>query len=297
MHNFSFIYQAFEAEANYNKSTDFEPAISIDHVNRLHDNINTLREILGVTNMVPMAAGTVVNRYKTTVTKGAKQPAEGEIIPLSKVEKKPLDPLTLELDPVRRLTSAQAIQKKGRAVAIDEGDAALVAKKRAEIVTKFFDMVNAGEGTAAGGADLQAAAAMAWAAVKTYFDDIDATPIFFVNTTDVAGYLSTHNITLENAFGFSYLKNFLGLGTVIVSPKVTSGKVFATAVENINGVYVPANGDVAAAFDMAFDESNLVGITHGRDLSTAGIETLLLMGVLFYLEDESGIFVSEITQG
>ncbi len=297
MHNFSFIYQAFEAEENYNVSADLEPAISIDHANRLHDNINTMREIFGVTNMVPMASGTVVNRYHTTVTKGAKQPGEGEIIPLSKVEKKPLTPLTLELDPVRRLTSAQAIQKKGRAIAIDECDGALVASKRGEIIDKFFTMVNGGQGVAEAGAGLQASCAKAWSAVKTYFDDTDATPIFFVNTSDIGDYMADHTITLENEFGFSYLKNFLGLGTVIASPKVTAHKVFATAVENINGVYVPANGDVAAAFDMAFDESNLVGITHGRDLSTAGIETLILMGVLFYLEDESGIFVSNITQG
>ena len=293
----NYIYQAFEAEENYNVSADLEPAISIDHANRLHDNLVTMSAILGVTNMIPMAAGTVVNRYHTTVTKGAKQAAEGEIIPLSKVEKKPLDPLTLTLDPVRRLTSAQAIQKKGRAIAIDECDGALVASKRGEIIDKFFTMVNGGQGTAEAGAGLQASCAKAWAAVKTYFDDTDATPIFFVNTSDIGDYMADHNITLENEFGFSYLKNFLGLGTVIASPKVTPHKVFATAIENINGVYVPANGDVAAAFDMAFDESNLVGITHGRDLSTAGIETLILMGVLFYLEDESGIFVSNITQG
>lgn len=295
MKNLTYISGLFDAEANYNITTDMEPAVSIDHVNRLHDNIQGLMEIIGVTNMIPVGAGTVINRYKTEVKKGAKQPAEGEVIPLSKVEKKPLTPLTLELDFTRRLTSAQLIQKKGRAVAIDEGDAALVAKKRAEINEKFFAMVNAGSGAATAGTGLQDAAAYAWAAVKTYYDDIDATPIFFVNPTTLAKYLGEHNITLASEFGFSYLKNFLGLGTVIVSPKVTANKVFATAIENINGVYVPANGDVAESFDLTFDESNLVGITHGKDLSTAGIETLIVMGILFYLEDESGIFVSNIT--
>lgn len=286
----------FEAEANTTTSTDIEPAVSIDHVNRLANNISTLQKALGITHMTPMAAGSQVKRYKTTVTKGAKQSAEGDIVPLSKVERKPLDPLTLKLEPYRKLTTAQAIQASGRAIALDETDTALSREVGKDVRDSFFTMITAGTATAAaGGATLQAAAAQAWGQLSVYFEDIDATPVFFVHPLDVATYLGDASITTQEAFGFRYIESFLGMGTGFISPKVTKGTVFATATENLNGVYVPQGGDVADAFDLTYDESGMIGMTHSRADDRASIQTLIMAGVLFYPEDAAGIIKSTIS--
>lgn len=285
----------YEAEENTNVSTDFEPAISIDHVNRIHENIETLRKALGITQMVPMGAGSTIKRYKTTVTKGQKQAAEGEIIPLSKVERKALEPLTLELTPYRRLTTAQAIQRVGMGIAINQADDALVNEIRKDVRTDFFTMITANTATAAdGGATLQAAAAQAWGKLSVYFEDKDVTPVYFVNPLDVATYLGSATITTQNAFGFEYVENFLGLGNAFITPRVDQGDVYATVTQNLNGVYVPQGGDVANAFGLTYDESGLVGMTHSRADDRASIQTLIMMGVLFYPEDASGIIKSHI---
>lgn len=285
----------FAVEANTTVTTDLEPAISIDHVERIAANINTLMAVLGITQMTPMASGTVVKRYKSTVTLGEKQAAEGDVIPLSKVDRKELAPLTLELDPKRKLTTAQAIQKVGRTIALDRTDSLLSQEVAKGIKKKFFDLISADTATrAAGGTNLQKAAAQAWASLVKYFDDKDVTPVFFVNPLDVANWLGDATITTQNAFGFQYLENFLGLGTAFMNPSAHEGKVFATATENLNGVYVPNGGDVAGLFDLTYDESGMIGMTHSRVDDRASIQTLLMSGVMFYPEDASGIIESDI---
>lgn len=293
--NIDFKVLYFDVQENTNVSTDFEPAISIDYVERIAENIQTLQRALGITQMIPMAAGNVVKRYKTTVTRGAKQAAEGDIVPLSKVERVPLDPLVLELEFYRKLTTAQAIQRVGTQIALNDSDTALMKELRKDVRDKFFALITANTATAAaGGANLQAAAAQAWGSLNVYFEDKDVTPVYFVNPLDVATYLGSAQISVQNVFGFDYVENFLGLGNAFISPQITKGKVYATVQENLNGVYVPQGGDVADAFDMTYDETGIVGMTHSRVDDRASIQTLISMGVLFFPEDASGVIVSKI---
>lgn len=295
MNTFDYRKLIFDVEPNTTTSTDVDPVISIDHVNRLIDGIKTLQTVLGITSITPMAAGSQVKRYKTTVTKGGKQSAEGDVIPLTKVERKPLAPLTLELNTYRKLTTAQAIQKTGTAIALNATDEALVKEVQKDVRNAFFATVTGEGSTAAEGGDtLQKAAAQAWASLAVYFEDKDVTPVFFLNPLDVADYLGTAAITTQTAAGVSYLENFLGMGNAIITPRVTKGNVFATVSENLNAVYVPQGGDVADAFDLTYDESGMVGMTHSRADDRASINTLIMSGVLFYTEDAAGVIKSAI---
>lgn len=285
----------FDVQANTTASADLAPAISIDHVDRIKENIKTLQAALGITSMTPMSAGTVVKRYKMTVTKGGKQPAEGDIVPLTKVDRTELTPLVLELNPYRKLTTAQAIQKVGRAIALNETDSKLVSEIQKDVRNSFFDVLTAAGATAAaGGATLQEAAAQAWGSLNVYFEDKDATPVYFVNPLDVATYLGQATISTQTAFGFSYIENFIGLGNAFITPRIPKGDVYATITENLNGVYVPQGGDVADLFDMTYDESGMVGMTHSRADERFSIQTLIDVGVLFYTEDTAGVVKSTI---
>lgn len=289
-----YLKNLFDAEENSTLSTDLEPAISIDHVSRIADSIKGLRDALGITEMTPMAEGTQIKIYKTTVTKASTQAGEAEVIPLSKVERKLSKTLTLTLNKYRKLTSAEAIQKVGRSIALNDTDGKLISEIRKDVKKAFFDTIVAGTGSSAGGSNLQQACAQAWASLQVYYDDEDVTPVFFVNPLDVATYLGDAAISTQTAFGFSYVENFLGMGNAFITPGVTQKNVFATVTENLNGAYVPASGDLAETFGLTFDESGLIGMCHTIAADRASINTLIMSGVLFYAEDQGGIFKSAI---
>jgi len=288
----------FDPEANTTVTTDIEPAISIDHSARLNEGIAQLERVLGITNLIPMAAGSQIKIYKNAVsgTKPA-QVAEGETIPLTKVTRKLAQTIEMGLNKYRKKTTAEAIQRDGYENAVNGTDRKLIAEVRKEIKDAFYATIKAGAGTATAGATLQAACANLWGALQTYFEDMDVVPVFFINPMDVAEYLGTAAVTTQTAFGLSYIENFLGLGTAFVTTGVDAGAPCATVIENCNGAYVPVGGDVARTLGLTYDETGLVGMTHTPETSTASLETLIMSGVRFYAEDASGVFKGSITQG
>ena len=292
-----FDLQLFAAPVNETVTTDVEPAISVDLVTRLGQNITELQNLLGIVDLEPMAAGTLIKIYKLTQTNTPEQVAEGEEIALTKIQRVLANTVELSLNKYRRQTTAEAIQKVGQAIAINATDEKLVASVRKDIKKAFYEALATGTGTATG-ATLQPALANAWGAVKTYYDgeDMDATPIFFISTADVATYLGTAQITLQTAFGFDYVENFLGLGTAIVTPSLDAGVAYATAKENLRAAYVPANGgDVSQAFGLTSDETGLVGMTHHANTNNASVDTLILSGVVFYPEYADGVIKVTVT--
>ncbi|WP_254556722.1 hypothetical protein, partial [Salmonella enterica] len=81
----------------------------------------------------------------------------------------------------RRSTSAEAIQKVGREIAINKTDEKLLSGIRKEIKQEFYDTLLDGTGTASG-TNLQTALSAAWGAIKKFYEDEDATPIYFVSS-------------------------------------------------------------------------------------------------------------------
>ena len=295
--NKRFELQRFAVIENTTVTGDLEPAISIDHTNRLVDNIVKLQEVLGITEMEPMAAGTNIKQYKLEKENSPAQVAEGEVINLTKISRKLVKTHELRLKKYRKLVTAEDIQKSGHDVAINKTDGKLVSEVRMDIKKDFFTMLGTGTGTAAQGKNLQEALSAIWGKLQTRFEDVDATPVFFINPEDVAEYLGKAAVTMQTAFGFSYIVNFLGLGTAILSSNVTKGAPIGTATENLNGAYVPANGDVAQDFGLTFDESGLVGMSHNVASDRASLDTLIMSGVVFYPEEVDGVIKGKIVAG
>ena len=125
---------------------------------------------------------------------------------------------------------------------------------------------------------------------------MDVTPIYFVSSDDVATYLGDANVSTQTLFGFTYIENFLGIGSAFVHPGLKAGQVAGTVVENLNGAYVPATGgDLADAFDLTADESGLVGVTHHPKTGNASIDTLIFCSVVFYPEYiDGGVSIGKI---
>lgn len=291
------LLQMYDVPANENVAADYAPAISVDFTSRIRSNLETLQRILGVTSMNPMSAGSIIKIYKWKTVTLANQVEEGEVIPLTKVQRELAKTIELSLGKYRRQTTAEAIQRNGRDVAINQSDEQLVSAVRGGVKKSFFTTIEAGTGTADAGTSLQEALANVWTKLQEYYVDKDVTPVYFVSAKDIGTYLGSASITLQTAFGFSYIENFLGLGTVIVNPGLTAGTVIGTVQENLNGAYVPATGgDLAQSFALTGDESGLVGMTHQIVSDNASVTTLLFCSVEFYPEFIDGVFKAAINK-
>lgn len=285
--------QLFAAEENVTTTTDLEPVISIDFTTRLSENIDGLREVLGITEMTPMQAGTKIKSYKMTKTNSPSQAAEGDVIALTKIERKLAWEKDLTLKKYRKATTAEAIQKIGYDKAVNQTDEKLLSETQKDIKKDFYTALKTGSGSATG-TNLQTACANLWAKLQERFEDYDVTPVFFINPQDVADYLGTAQITMQTVFGMSYIQNFLGMGNAIVTTGVDAKAPYATAAENLCGAYIPVGGDVAKTFSLTMDQTGLIGMTHYTTGERATFETLMMSGVLFWPEYADGVFKATI---
>lgn len=288
MEKIKFNIQLF-AETNMTAAADLDPAISVDFVSKITSNIHELQQVLGIADMEAMPAGTTIKLWKMEQVNTPDQVAEGETINLTKVERKAAGTVELILKKYRRNTSAEAIQKVGRDMAINKTDETLISGIQKEIKNAFYDMLATGTGEK-DAETFQSGLSKAWAYLKKFHEDEDASPIYFVSVDDVAGYLGSAQITTQQAFGMTYIQDFLGLGTVVIVPSFEAGTVIATAKENLHGAYIPANsGDVARSFGLTSDTTGLIGMKHSADDTNATINTLAMSGVLFYPERVDGV--------
>ena len=257
-----------------------------------HNSLSKLIEVLGVTRKIPMMEGTTMYVYSMSGTLQNGAVAEGEIIPLSKIEqtKTPVGEITLKK--WRKAVSAEAIKKSGLQTAVVETDAKLLSLVQQGIRTDLFTFLNGAitGSTSVTGVGLQDALAKAWGELQVKFEDDTAEAVYFVNPLDVADYLGKANISVQTAFGMNYIKDFLGLGTVILTSQITQGTFVATAKQNIILYYLTMNGDVADAFSLTTDELGYIGIKSGyQNEERAQIESLVMDGIQFLVEYAAGV--------
>lgn len=287
------------AETNLIKATDLAKVREVDFVNLFtHNSLEKLIEVLGVTRKIPMMEGTTMYLYTVSGTLQSGAVPEGEIIPLSKYAqtKTPVGEITLKK--WRKAASAESIKKSGYETAVRETDAALLRDVQAGVRSDFFTLLNGTitGATTASGVGLQDALAQAWGQLQVKFEDDAAEAVYFVNPLDAADYLGAASISTQTAFGLNYIENFLGLGTVILTSRVTKGTFIATAKQNLVLYYLTMNGDIAQAFQLTADELGYIGIKSGyQNEERAQIESLVMSGIQFFVEYAAGVIKGTIT--
>lgn len=286
------------AELNLTGVEQMKRVREVDFVGQFnHTSLAPMVDVLGVTRKIPMMEGTTLYVYSTTGELQDGNVPEGEIIPLSqyKTEKKPVGEITLHK--WRKAVSAEAIKKSGYNAAVIDTDKALLRDVQKGVRTRLFNFLNSEivGSTTASGADLQAALADAWGQLQVKFEDDSAEAVYFCNPQDVASYLGAAQITTQNAFGMNYVQDFLGLGTVIMSSRITKGTFVATAKENFILYYLTMNGDLATAFNLNADELGYIGIKSGyQNEERAQIESLVMDGLEFMVEYAEGVIKGTI---
>ena len=291
--------------ANLTMTADINvTAREIDFVSRFTANWDHLREILGIMRPIKKQPGAVLKSKKATITLQNGAVGEGENIPYSKVTitETPYNEMTI--DKYAKAVSIEAIKDHGYDVAVGMSDDAFLNELQNNVTGRFYAYLNTGT-LKASFDTFQMALAMAKGNVENKFKQMHKTAtgaVAFVNILDVYEYLGAANITIQNQFGFQYIKDFMGYNTIFLlsEGEVARGKVIATAVENIALYYVdPADSDFARA-GLKYTtegETNLIGFHVQPNYGTAVSESFAIMGLTLFAEYIDAIAVMSFGAG
>lgn len=283
------------ADTKLTTAADLARVREVDFVERFGESVKKLIEALGITRKIPKQAGTVLKTYKATGTLEDGAVAEGETIPLSKYKTEAVPYGEIKLNKWRKATTAEAIIERSFDQAVSMTTDRMLKDVQKKIRKDFFAFLATGTGTASG-VGLQGALAQVWGQLQILFEDDDVQAVYFVNQLDIADYLATAEITTQTAFGFTYIENFLGLGTVILNSSVPRGKVYGTAVDNLVLYYIPVNGaDLQEAFSFTADETGYVGIHEQSDYTNLTAFDTVVNGMTLFAERLDGVVVGTVT--
>ena len=282
------------AETKLIKSADLARVREQEFVYLFNGSLKKLFEAMSVTRKIAKQAGYVLKAYKATGTLESGIVGEGDTIPLSKYETEPVEFGEIVLKKWRKATSAEAIIEKGYDQAVTMTTDKMLTDVQAGIRTDFFSFLMTGTGKASGDT-FQATIAQSWGQLQILFEDDTVSTVHFMNPLDVADYLATANITLQTAFGMSYVENFLGMGKVFLNSKVPKGKIASTAAENLIVYYIPVNGaDLDEAFSFTSDETGYIGIHEFADYTNMTASDTVVSGIKLMAERIDGVVIGTI---
>lgn len=272
----------------------------IDFISQFTRNIDALREIMGVMRPIRKQLGTKLVASKATVTLQDGHVAEGDEVPLSQATVVPVTYEDITLEKYRKAVTAEAVAKFGAAVAVQKTDEAFIQELQGNILDDFYAFAQTG--TLTGSEEtFQMAVSMAVASVKDKFKKMRlnySNIIVFVNTLDAGRYLGSANITVQNTNGIEYVKDFLGVQTMVISSEIPEGKVLAIPADNIVMYYIdPSDGDFAELgldYNTGAEETSLIGVHKEGNYGRVMGETHVLMGVKLFAEYIDAIAVYSI---
>ena len=290
------------AKDNLTKSSDIQStARVIDFVTRFARNWEHLREILGIMRPIRKEPGAILKSKTASVTLQGGTVGEGEEIPYSKatVIETPYEEMTVEK--YAKAVSIEAIKTYGYDVAVGMTDDAFLYEWQDNVTRRFYAYLNTGK-LASSETTWQRALAMSKGLVINKFKQIHRTVtnvVGFANVLDLYDYLGDANITVQTAFGFQYVQNFMGFSTVFLlsDEEIPRGRVIATPVENIVLYYVdPSTSDFARAglVYTTDGETNLIGFHVEGNYHTAVSESFAIMGMTLFAEYLDGIAVIDV---
>lgn len=275
-------------------------AREIDFVTRFERNIESLNEILGIMRPIRKVLGTKLVASKATVTLQSGEVGEGEEVPLSKVKITPVAYADITLEKYRKAVTAESVAKFGPAIAAQKTDDAFILELQGNILDDLYAFLQTG--TLTGEEEtFQMAIAMAVARVKDKFKKLRrdyGNIIAFVNTLDVGRYLGGATITVQNANGIEYVKDFLGVQTMIITSEIPENTVIAVPADNLVEYYIdPADGGFAELglnYTTGMSDLNLIGVHKEGNYGRVMGETHAVVGLKLFAEYIDAIAVHTI---
>lgn len=276
-------------------------AREVDFVTRFADNWDALRNILGIMRPIRKAPGSKLVTYTADVALESGTVGPGNVIPYSKATIVEAAKGDLEIEKYAKAVPIEDVNKYGAAVAVEKSDDAFLTKLQNVVLGKFYTFLNTGSltGTAT---TWQAALAKAQGEVLNKFATMqkDVTEIVgFANILDAYAYLGAADITVQTAFGLTYIQNFMGYRTLFLLPAsfIARGDVIAIPVENIDLYYIDPGDSEFAKLGLNYTvqgETNLVGFHAQGNYNTAVGEAFALMGMALWAEYLDGIAIISV---
>lgn len=282
------------------KSADIQvTSRKIDFVTQFARNWQALQDVLGITRPIEKPNGTeLTSKYAEGVLESGTV-GEGEFIPRSHftVKEKPYGKITVEK--YAKEVSVEAVAEHGEEAAINMTDEEFLVELQEMVSGRFYTYLKSGTMTFEE-KTFQMAFAMALGKVKDKFKKMhrNVTGIaVFVNTLDLYAYLGSSEITIQTAFGFNYIKNFLGAELTFISSEIPRGQMIATPINNIVSYYVNPNNSGFAKLGLDYTTdgvTNLIGFAVKGDYDRATGVSYALMGFLLFAEYIDAIAVVTI---
>lgn len=254
-------------------------AQNVNIVNKFESTLADLLAVLGKSDVNVMAPGTAMNIYKSAGTLSTAAVAENAEIPASAIKMELEKTVELTYSKYRKLTGIESVGKLGYDIAVLGSNEAMLREVQAAVRKTIYTGIATGTGTATG-TNFQSAIANAWGKVTEAFQGEAATPVFFANPMDVAGYLGTANIITQSAFGMNYVKDFMGLGNVLIDSNVPAGTVYGTACENLD--IVAANVAAIPGMDLHTDRSGIIAVHNGAKYENGALQTVAFSGLAVF---------------
>lgn len=273
-------------------------AREVDFVTRFGDNWDALRNILGIMRPIRKTAGTSLVSYTASVALESGSVGAGKVIPYSKATIVQAAKSDVTIEKYAKAVPIEDVNTYGAEIAIEKSDDAFLTQLQNVVLSKFYTFLNTGS-TTGSATNWQDALAKAQGLVLNKFATIqkDVTGVVgFANILDAYDYLGAANITVQTAFGLTYIKDFMGYSTLFLLPaaQIARGDVIATAVENIDLYYIDPSDSDFAKLGLEYTtqgETNLIGFHAQGNYSTAVGESYALMGMALWAEYLDGIAV------
>lgn len=292
------------AKANLIMTNDIQvTAREIDFVTRFERNWQHLRDILGIMRPIKKQPGAVLKSKYAEGTLQSGKVAEGEEIPYSKFTVKEKNYAEMTIEKYAKAVSIEAIKDHGYENAVQMTDDEFLFQLQTDVTGRFYDYLKTGTLTSTE-TTFQMALAMAKGRVENKFKQMhrNVTGVAgFVNILDVYEYLGAAEITIQNQFGFQYIKDFMGFNTIFLlsDSEIPRGQVIATPVENIVLYYVDPNESDFARAGLVYTvsgETNLIGFHTQGNYHTAVSEAFAVMGLTLFAEYIDAIAVITIDE-
>lgn len=276
-------------------------AREIDFVTRFERNWQHLREILGIMRPIKKQPGAVLKSKYAEGTLQSGNVGEGEEIPYSKFTVKEKTYAEMTIEKYAKAVSIEAIKDHGYENAVQMTDDEFLFQLQTNVTSRFYDYLKTGTLTSTE-TTFQMALAMAKGRVENKFKQMHRNVtgvVGFVNILDVYEYLGAAEITIQNQFGFQYMKDFMGFNTIFLlsDSEIPRGQVIATPVENIVLYYVDPNESDFARAGLVYTvsgETNLIGFHTQGNYHTAVSEAFAVMGLTLFAEYIDAIAVITI---
>lgn len=292
------------AKANLIMTNDIQvTAREIDFVTRFERNWQHLRDILGIMRPIKKQPGAVLKSKYAEGTLQSGKVAEGEEIPYSKFTVKEKTYVEMTIEKYAKAVSIEAIKDHGYENAVQMTDDEFLFQLQTDVTSRFYDYLKTGTLTSTE-TTFQMALAMAKGRVENKFKQMHRNVtgvVGFVNILDVYEYLGAAEITIQNQFGFQYMKDFMGFNTIFLlsDSEIPRGQVIATPVENIVLYYVDPNESDFARAGLVYTvsgETNLIGFHTQGNYHTAVSEAFAVMGLTLFAEYIDAIAVITIDE-